>query len=213
MGDTMDVAAGLPSSPGLSSSGATATAVVYGAWGEGLVFLYRDHAEDLALLHQVLYEAKIWGDLWSRLPRARFQEIWETIESNEDRRDFWDYWEELKEEEFYGDDPTRVSLVEGQRRYRELPVDERHPIADDPFDAHAIWGFGEGDYPEWPARGMLSWIPEEIQGRYGEVRSSVHNGEFLVLDPGSEAMIVASLAPHGFNCLLDQALIERAHGA
>ncbi|MFH1834397.1 MAG: hypothetical protein ABH877_05175 [bacterium] len=187
--------------------------LVYGDWGGGLVFMDRDHALDLAHLHQVLGEAKTWGDLWSRLPRERFEEIWGIVEGDEERKTFWDYWEELKDEEFFGDDPTRVSLEEGHRRYRELPVHERHPMADDPFEARDIWGFGEGDYPEWPAQGMLHWIPDEIQERYGEVEASVHNGNFLVLASGSEQEIAEALRGYGYSCILDQALIERAHGA
>lgn len=71
----------------------------------------------------------------------------------------------------------------------------------------------DGDYPEWPAQEMLEWMPQSVlESRYADVDDSIHNGEYLILDPSAEEQILALLRAEGFNTTKDPALVSRAAG-
>lgn len=119
-------------------------------------------------------------------------------------------WNEFKE---------RVS----SERYRDVleRLDENDPEEDDivfepqpdeKFDREAIFGYADGDWPEWPAQEMLAWVPEDIQARFGKCISSTLNGEFLFIEPASIPDVVAALEAQGYMCREDQALVERTSG-
>jgi hypothetical protein len=57
--------------------------------------------------------------------------------------------------------------------YDELPED------DEPFNPHDVPGYSEGDWPVWLQQGMLSCLPGDVQDRFGEELTSVHNGNLL----------------------------------
>lgn len=59
--------------------------LVYGDGGEGLVFLERCYAQDMAAFRNALYKAFTWGDLRERVPRWCYEETVERwTESKED---------------------------------------------------------------------------------------------------------------------------------
>lgn len=59
--------------------------LVYGDGGEGLVFLERGYARDIAAFMDALYKASTWGELQERAPRERYEEAVERwTESKED---------------------------------------------------------------------------------------------------------------------------------
>jgi hypothetical protein len=103
------------------------------------------------------------------------------------------------------------------RRWQEavaayLAGEESVPAADDPFDPNQVPGYGDGDWPEWPAQRMLEWMPEDIRQRFGEIATSVFNSDFLEIDPRSESEVVAALKGAGYTCIRDDHLVELASG-
>ncbi len=81
-----------------------------------------------------------------------------------------------------------------------------------PFDAAQIWGYEDGDWPEWPAQQMLEWMPVELQQRFGDIEDSVLNGPCLQLEPTREREIVQALHAASFTCRRDDAMIRKASG-
>lgn len=108
-----------------------------------------------------------------------------------------------------------------EKRYAALVVartedGEEIPSDDAPFTGYDIPGVADGDYPEWPAQEMLMWVPQDILDRsFCQVKDSVFNGRFLILDPSRETEIVDAFQAVGFECVKDQALVSFAagHGA
>jgi HEAT repeat protein len=87
------------------------------------------------------------------------------------------------------------------------------PSDDDPFPGLDIPAVSDGDYPEWPAKGMLKWVPQEvIESPYARIEDSVLNGRFLVLDTRGKDEILAAFRSAGFRCTEDQELVLRAAG-
>ena len=86
------------------------------------------------------------------------------------------------------------------------------PQATDAFDAEDIPGFADGDWPEWPAQEMLSWVPKDAQQRFGKVSPSVLNGDFLEFDTAKTQAIVKALEQYGYTCTEDSNLVAQASG-
>lgn len=86
------------------------------------------------------------------------------------------------------------------------------PAPESPFAPEAVPGYGDGDFPGWPAQEMLDWMPEDIQEQFGEVRTSVLSGDFLEIAPAHEREVVAALEARGYHCVADVALIEKTYG-
>ncbi len=84
---------------------------------------------------------------------------------------------------------------------------------DDDFPGSLEGLMADGDYPEWPAQEMLDWMPESVlDSEYASVDDSVHNGEYLLLDPEREAEILALLRAEGYQVTKDEALVSKAAG-
>lgn len=88
----------------------------------------------------------------------------------------------------------------------DRPPDER------PFDQDDVPGVADGDWPGWPAKEMLSWVPKDVQQRYGRVAESAISGECLELDTSHTAAIVTALEAHGYTCTRDDNLVALAAG-
>jgi hypothetical protein len=119
----------------------------------------------------------------------------------------------LSDAETWGDVKATIPPRHWQQivdAYRE--DDEPPPTDDHSFDRGAVPGLEDGDWPEWPAQEMLRWMPADIRARFGEVATSTLNGDFLVIEAGSETRLVAALEAAGFECRRDDALISRASG-
>lgn len=86
------------------------------------------------------------------------------------------------------------------------------PGPDAPFDRDLIPGHVDGDWPEWPAREMLKWMPAELLTRFGRTEASVLNGDYLRIDPRHEAALAAALEGAGWTCIKDDALVSAASG-
>ena len=98
-----------------------------------------------------------------------------------------------------------------RRVYEQMGVAEQH-AGDEAFDANTIWGYQDGDWPEWPAQDMIQWVPESVQQQFGSVVDSTLNGSYLMFDPEQEIELVAAMDELGFTCRRDDVLIEAANG-
>ena len=90
--------------------------------------------------------------------------------------------------------------------------DEPLPADDHPFDTNELPGYGDGDWPQWPAQRMLEWMPEVIRTRFGDVGTSMVSGDMLSIDPASESGIIAALKDAGYTCIRDDHLVSTASG-
>lgn len=96
----------------------------------------------------------------------------------------------------------KISLEDGY----EIPPDGAS------FDPDSIPGYADGDWPAWPARDMLHWMPEEVKNEYGRVDSSVLNGFFLWLDPDMKHEIASALENHVYQRREDDDFVALAYG-
>jgi hypothetical protein len=86
------------------------------------------------------------------------------------------------------------------------------PDDDEPFRADDFPGYGDGDWPTWPAQAMLDWLPESVQA-LGTVECSTFNGEFLQLDPDCQNEVIEAFAAEGIECYEDsENIVARASG-
>jgi hypothetical protein len=59
---------------------------------------------------------------------------------------------------------------------------------------------------------MLDFMPKEVVDEYGQVEDSMHNGEFLKLDPTKADEIIARLRICGFAVEEDRITVNKAQG-
>jgi hypothetical protein len=143
--------------------------LVYGECSEGLIFVDRDLAQELAALRRGF---ATWGEARGALSPRRWAEI--------------------------------VEVFAG--------ADEREPADEDTYDLERVPGFADGDWPEWPARLMLKWMPKDVVEKFGRVDDSVLNGQFFSIDPKNEADVVFALEAEGWSCVKDELLTLAASG-
>ena len=93
---------------------------------------------------------------------------------------------------------------------REMLDEDEPPEDAATFDASAITG--EGDWPEWLQQDMLSWIPKDVQERFGSVEASRISGDALVIDASKGEDAAAALEAHGYTCTRDDAAVQEAAG-
>jgi hypothetical protein len=107
-------------------------------------------------------------------------------------------------DEIAADPKTLADLT--HRLGGELPND------DESFSADDLPGYGDGDWPMWPAQAMLDWLPESVQA-LGTVEYSTFNGPFLQLDPDGQKEVIEALAAEGIECHQDtENIVARASG-
>lgn len=151
--------------------------LIYGDGGEGLVFLERGYAEDIAMFREALFRASTWGELRERVPQQRYEE---TVEQ----------WMESKRED------------------EEMQIPP--PSAEDPFVSSEIWGYEDGDWPEFAPRMMDVWLAEEIIQQYGGYVYPTLNAEYPLIDSENEQKIVSLLETEGYTCTRDDELAWNA---
>jgi hypothetical protein len=106
---------------------------------------------------------------------------------------------------------------EARQKYRDLPYGhEGRPPEDSDIARFRDMEGNEDDSPVniryWPAQDMLRWLPEEISKRYGRVRFTVHDGDYLELSESHEDEIVSALEALGYNCVASSQLLLAACG-
>jgi hypothetical protein len=182
-----------------------ASNIVYGAvHHRGAVFLLKQRAHELAMIHELLTSCSTWADFKARAPVDLYEEYRE--KSGVDELTSFDefYAEELKSR-------PSLSREEAREEYAALSQDERQALPTDPFPGHAIGPICDGDWPGFPEQEMLKWMPQDIQQGSGVIRSSVLNGDFLTFLADIED-VADALRNHGFTCTRDDALVARACG-
>ncbi|SRR5579875_65316 len=172
----------------------------------GLVFVPRRVASELATIWRALDSSKTWGEFRTSIGHRIYRRVLERGQFD-GAYSFASFQAELKENN------RNFTEEEAAQAYRELPVGDRLPLDDDPFEMYSIDGVADGDWPDWPEQLMLSWMPGEILDQYGKQESSVLNGPFAVLDEDHEDEIVAALRRRGYRCVRDDELIARCSGA
>lgn len=93
----------------------------------------------------------------------------------------------------------------------EMEDDGFIPDAAAPFDEEDIPGFGDGDWPPFPAREMLYWVPYNIQSEFERPGYSTVN-DVLVLSASDMDAIIKAFEAHGYQCSRDDDLVKVASG-
>jgi hypothetical protein len=177
--------------------------IIYGVTNGCVVVLPSQRALELAAIHEAL-RSTTWKEFESRVSAEVYEEYREKsgVDELPNFEEF--YSEELKSR-------PGLSQEEAFWQFVALRSDERTALPDDPFPGYDIGPICDGDWPGWPEQEMLSWVPADIQERYGNVRCSVLNGDFLQFS--ADAGVVAdALRRHGYQCRRDDALVARACG-
>lgn len=94
---------------------------------------------------------------------------------------------------------------------REM-MDEDDPPDSAAFSSEDIPGYGDGDWPEWLQQNMLSWVPEDVQERFGSVEASRISGDALIIYAEKGEDVAAALEAQGFTCTRDDAAVREAAG-
>ncbi len=163
------------------------TGLIYGDGGEGLVFLERDYALDIANFRKALYKARTWGELKTAVSQERYEETVDAwVESQIDR-----------------------SLSEGDPEDGDKP-DAIPPGPDDAFDAEEIWGYADGDWPEFAPRMMDTWVDKEIIRHHGHYVFPTLNAEYPVIDRDNEKEAISLLEERGYACVRDDDAVWEA---
>ena len=118
-----------------------------------------------------------------------------TFARRSDAEEVAQIWVALETAKTWGE--FRAMLPEGEWEENLEDYFEEGPPDDKPFDSDAVPGHPDGDYPQWLRQTMLEWLPQELNGKYGEVRMSVLNGEYLDLPADKAEEIAADLRAMG----------------
>jgi hypothetical protein len=176
--------------------------VVYGKVGGSLVFSKKSDALKLVRYRNALKTSKTWGEFRSQLDPEEYSYVLEYYEPT----DFSGFYDE-----FLKNNPG-ATPEQAREKYLALPIGERIPEDDDPFEEglDSDWVV-EGYWPSWPSR-MVNWVPEEILDLHGAIESSYVSDEGLTFCPESERIITATFRKLGYQCIRDEKLIEQASG-
>ncbi len=159
--------------------------LVYGDVQDGLVFIDEEEAHDLVQLHRALDRARTWGEFRAQAPSHWYDSAVERLKEQ--------WLDEIEDDE---DD-----AYEG-------------PAAEQEFDAARIPGHTDGEWPTYPHVSMGSWVPDEVQDRFGSMTHSwgPDQSYWIVLAPEEEDQIVAAMREHGYDCVRDDDLVWEACG-
>jgi hypothetical protein len=111
-------------------------------------------------------------------------------------------WGELR----HGLDSTAFADVVSRRGDGE--EDDSVPGDDTSFDPSPLFGWDDGDFPEWPQQRMLDWLPEDLLDRYVEVGDTAFSGEYVHIDGGRVEDLAYDLVRRGFKCFRDDTLVS-----
>lgn len=176
--------------------------LLYGQVENGLVFIPKHRAEELIAIQEAIHAAKTWGEFWALLPHQAREEYADLL-----RSDYRTLDEYLAEERKF--DPE-ISELDARTEWEAS--DRRLPLDSDPYSFGEAPYIQEGDWPGWPAQEMASWVPRDIQKRFGTTGMSAVSGNFLELQPRDAAAICAAFASLGYRCQRDDAAVNQASG-
>jgi hypothetical protein len=175
---------------------------IYGEANKSLVFARRRDVNRICACHKALKTSKTWGEFRSLVGANAYNQA--LINYVYVPLDFATLHLELLQSE-----PGKT-IEQAREEYLKMEVNcERLPEDTEPFSEDHVPILFEYDWPEGPAHKMLKWIPEEIQRKYGSVKSQPLIGKYLALNPSDEHQIVAALSQSGYRCTRDDTLIQR----
>jgi hypothetical protein len=177
--------------------------LVYGEVNEGLLFIPEAEALELTIVHGAVRSASTWGELRGLLPEWAYEQI---LGGMDEAVTFEEFVEKLRAV------GGSLSLSEAREEFDELSIGERFPQDSDPFVPEQIWGYVDGDWPEFPAKRMLDWVPDEIQEEFGEQLSALLNGVQLHFDLEFERELIAAFERYGYACKRNEDLVWWACG-
>ena len=168
------------------------TRLVYGDVQDSLVFIDEEEARDLVQLHRALGRARTWGEFKAQAPSHWYEDAVERLK------------EQFLDELQYEDDESDST---------EEPTFEE-PAPEQAFDAEEIPGHVDGEWPGFPHVSMGSWVPDEVQDRFGSMTHSwgLDATYWIVLAPEHEEEIVSVMREHGYDCVRDDDLVWEASG-
>lgn len=175
--------------------------LVYGD-NEGLVFIPRAKALELAEIWKAIDGSKTWGDLRHRMPPGAWKDLYATLGDDECRTLSWFRESERKE----NPDLTEEEIL---ARYRELEFQERQPFDDDIFDSSTL---SDHSWPAFPHHEMLNWMPQSVQKRYGRIAEAKFTADWLALEPSDADAIARDLGAFGYTCIRDETLVGQCYG-
>lgn len=161
------------------------TRLVYGDVQDGLVFIDEGEAHDLVQLHRALGRARTWGEFRAQAPSHWYEDA---VERLRDRM-----LDETEDDEYDS---------------------HEEPTVEKKFEAEEIPGHVDGDWPGFPHVSMGSWVPDEVQDRFGSMTHSwgLDAIYWIVLAPEHEEEIVSAMQRHGYDCVRDEDLVWEASG-
>lgn len=148
--------------------------------GSNLVFVPLEKAKELAAIREAL-AARTWGEFKLKMPAKRVPELLSTFLECGAWASFDAFYQ------IHARSGTRKEREALWQRYEELAPGERMPLDDDPFQAEAVPGLSDGQWPERPEQAMLRWLPPLICGRLGRRVYSRRRGDYLIFDPARAA--------------------------
>jgi len=102
------------------------------------------------------------------------------------------------------------SLAEAEERAASLAEDLELPAPrdDTPFDPYEqVHGYADADWPDYPMREMISWLPESVQ-RLGAIGSTALNGQILEIDGLRVQEVITALVAEGYRVLRSDAAVN-----
>lgn len=174
--------------------------------GSNLVFVPLEKARELAAIRDAL-AAKTWGEFKLKMPANRLPELLSTFLECGAWASFDAFYQA------YAESGTQAERDILWQQYEKLTPGERMPFDEDAFEAEAVPGTGEGNWPERPEQAMLRWLPPLICGRWGRRVNGRRRGDYLIFSPGSAPEILAALEGAGYSCCWDEELVRRACGS
>jgi hypothetical protein len=101
-----------------------------------------------------------------------------------------------------------ADVVEGLAERRAGADEDSPPPADDePYSPEAMYGWDDGDYPDWAQQRMLDWMPEDLIDEYAAIDATALNGEYVEIDGTRMDDLARDLEARGFRCIRDDALV------
>jgi hypothetical protein len=177
--------------------------LVYGEVHDGLIFIPEAEALELTIIHRAVRTASTWGELRGLLPGWAYEQI---LGGLDEAVMFDEFVEKLRAGN------RSLSLREAREEFDGLSIGERFPQDIDAFTSEQIWGYLDGDWPEFPVKRMLDWVPKAIKQKFGQMEDTLLNGEQLHFEVEDEAEIVKAFGGAGYTCSRDGDLVYWACG-
>lgn len=131
------------------------------------------------------------------VPRALAFELMQIVDAVESAKTWGEFRELLT--------PEQWETV-AERRDPDVPA----PADGDAFDASDLYGWDEGDYPDWPQARALDWVPQGIIDALGRRVETMWDGPYLEIPHEHERQLVSMFEARGAKIERDDGTVMRA---